>query len=161
VRPNRTWPLIIGGLLAVHVVAMLAFVWIATSDPSYAVEKDYYQKAIHWDDKRAQDARNAELGWRLAVQVLRPLRPGQQPTLRVRLVDGGGAPLIGATIGLDTFRTAMSGDPLQATLAEEGGGAYAAALPMFHDGKWELRFKVERGRDVFTYTEKRYLVVTP
>lgn len=160
-KPERAWPLIITGLLVIHVAAMLIFVWVATSDPSYAVEEDYYQKAVHWDDKRAQDARNRALGWKLTFQVQRPMAVGDRPTLRVRLADGSGAALTGAGIGLVAFRTALSGRQLRVTFAEEDGGVYTASPPMLQDGKWELRFRVELGDDVFTATERRYLVVTP
>ena len=38
-------------------------VYVATSDGSFAVEPDYYQKALHWDDARSAAAENAGLGW--------------------------------------------------------------------------------------------------
>ena len=66
---NIRWPVIIVSALAIHAVASLVVVLIAVSDPSRAVETDYYQKALRWDDKKAQDARNLSLGWSLATET--------------------------------------------------------------------------------------------
>ncbi len=53
----------IAGALAFHVISSLVVVYVATSDPSYAVEDDYYQKAVAWDEKRAQDRTERRSGW--------------------------------------------------------------------------------------------------
>ena len=42
-------------------VASLVVVFVATSDPSYAVEEDYYQKAVNWEAEQAQQERNRQL----------------------------------------------------------------------------------------------------
>jgi hypothetical protein len=96
VKKGSLWPWVIGGALVLHVIGSLVVVAIATSDSSYGVEEDYYQKAVNWDEKRAQDRTNAELGWSLEFEVAPPQRPGEQPTMNVRLVDSAGATLTGA-----------------------------------------------------------------
>jgi len=151
-----SWPLIIGGLLTVHVLTMLTFVWIANSNPSYAVEKDYYQKALHWDDRRGQEAINAFLGWSMEVSVDRTDPTG--PVLQARLTGPSG-PVTGAALRVEAFHMAHSADVLEATLEEAGPGLYRASLPMRHDGRWELRFTADRGEEHFTHTLKTHLVV--
>lgn len=159
-KKGAVWPWVIAGALALHVVASLVVVFFATSDPSYAVEEDYYQKAIDWDLKRAQDRTNEFLGWLLEFDVAPPERPGDQPRLEVTLADGEGNPLTGATVAVEAFHNSRSGDILRTVLAPaDEPGVYRATLPMRHNGRWELRFTVDQGGRQFTHSEMRHLVV--
>ncbi len=60
-----------------------------TSNPTIAVEDNYYEKALDWDRERAQDRHNRELGWRLEFTV-EPMPMSQDPITRVDLttLDG-------------------------------------------------------------------------
>jgi len=155
--PHVLWPAVIVGALAVHVVASLVTVWIATSNPSYAVEEDYYQKALAWDSSRDQERRNTELGWRLDPEVTTAASPGADPILAVRLVDRDGRSLDGAAVSVATFHNARADEILRADLVPEGDGLYSCGLAMRRSGVWELRFVVERGGERFTHRAKRYL----
>jgi len=159
VKKGSLWPWVIAGALALHVVASLVVVFVAASNPSYAVEEDYYQKALHWNDKRAQDRTNEELGWSLDLTVRPTVTPGEEPTLEVRLADAGGEPVDGAVVAVETFHNARAGDILRASLDAVGEGVYRTTLPMRHNGRWELRFTVDRGLDHFTHAEIRHLYV--
>jgi len=159
VKKGSLWPWIIAGALALHVVGSLVMVFVATSNPSYAVEEDYYQKALHWDDKRAQDRANEELGWVLDLEVHPAATPAGEPTLEVRLTDAGGEPLDGAVVAVETFHNARADDILRARLDPVGEGVYRTTLPMRHNGRWELRFTADRGQDHFTHAETRHLFV--
>ena len=90
-------------------VASLIVVYVATSDPSHAVEENYYQKAIAWDDKRAQDRVNQDLGWSLSFEAEPPARPGEQPLLEVGLVDALGT-IAGATTTMSASSVAYDSD---------------------------------------------------
>ena len=155
--PNVLWPALIIGALALHVVASLVTVWIATSNPSYAVEEDYYRKALAWDATRAQERRNAELGWQLDAEVTSAAETGGDPVLAARLTTADGRPLDGAAITLEGFHNARADDIVRAHLAGTGAGAYSSPVPMRRTGLWELRFAVERAGERFTHTEKVYL----
>ncbi|NOZ95105.1 MAG: hypothetical protein GXP47_10260 [Acidobacteria bacterium] len=159
-KASIRWPLVIAGLLTLHAAGMVTYAVIASSNPSYAVEKDYYPKALHWDDKRAQDAANAALGWTATVTA----RPGEQPgraALTVTLTDRHRRPVTGAAVHLKAFHMADSNRVLGANLGEVSTGTYAAELPMNRDGKWEIRLRARRGSDLFTPVLTQYLVVTP
>ena len=159
-KKGSLWPWVIGIALALHVIGSLVFVAIATSDSSYGVEEDYYQKAVNWDEKRAQDRTNAELGWSLEFEVTPPQRPGEQPTIEVRLADSSGEALTGASVQLETFHKARSEDIIRIAIdATDEAGAYNARIPMRRNGLWELRFTVDRGNDRFTHTETKHLFV--
>ena len=155
--PQVRWPALIVGALVIHVVASLVTVVIATSDPSYAVEEDYYQKALAWDERRVQDRHNRELGWQLAVEVAPAAAAGSEPTLVVRLADGNGQPLDGARVSATVFHNARADQILRAELTATGGGAYACPLAMRRSGVWELRFVVDHGGERFTNTVRRHL----
>ena len=159
-KKGSLWPWVIGGALALHVIGSLVFVAIATSDSSYGVEEDYYRKAVNWDEKRAQDRTNAELGWTLEFQVAPPQRPGEQPTIEVRLADSAGEPLTGASVNLETFHKARSDDIIRMTIeAADQTGLYTARPAMRRNGLWELRFTIDHSGNRFTHTETRHLFV--
>ena len=159
-KKGGAWPWVIGGALALHVIASLVVVAIATSDASYAVEEDYYQKAINWDQKRDQDRTNEELGWSLEFNATPPQQPGESPALEVRLTDRPGNPIADASIALEAFHKARSEDVLRlAVAATEEPGLYVASPAMRHNGLWELRFTVTKGADTFTHNETRHLFV--
>lgn len=158
-KRGAAWPWIIGGALALHVIVSLVVVFVATSDPSYAVEEDYYQKALAWDERRAQDHANAVLGWSFEVSALPPEQPGNQPEVEAMILDASGAPLNGAVVSIEAFHNTHSGDIIRGTLTESGDGIYSARLPLRDNGRWELRFVVQRGSDRFTFSETRHLFV--
>jgi len=154
------WPAVIIGALALHVVVSLVTVWVATSNPSYAVEENYYQKAIHWDDKRAQDGRNIALGWKIAFDVVRSETAGQPATLELRLTDRSENPLPAAGVAVEAFHNTRAGEILRARMVTGHDGRCSAPLAVHRTGVWEFRFVVERGADRFTHTETRYLPLT-
>ncbi|MFV2071674.1 MAG: FixH family protein [Thermoanaerobaculales bacterium] len=154
-------PMIIGGALAVHAVGLLLVAYLTSSNPSHAIEENYYAKALAWDSKRAQDATNSDLGWKLGFAAFPPATPGEDATLEARLHDAHGAPIDGATVSVEAFHNANAGHILRARLEAAGDGIYRAALPMKHNGRWELRFTVTRGKDRFTHTATPHLFVEP
>lgn len=155
INPGILWPTVIASALAIHVIGSLVMVYFATTNESYAVEPDYYQKALAWNDKRAQDQVNAELGWRFDF-VVTPAAPGQDPTLSVELTGSDGSPVTGAEINVEAFANARRNDVLTATLTASATG-YETNLPMRRNGLWEFRFQVTRDSELFTYRETRHI----
>lgn len=153
------WPIAIAAILGTTVVANVWVLYIANRDPSFAIEKDYYQKALRWDDEVAQQARNTALGWRLS-STLTPLA-ADGATLTVQLTDSAGARVEGATVTVAALHNARAGTVLDATLAPAAGGAYAVRLPMHRSGEWELRFQAVRGDQRFTAVQRLDAVARP
>lgn len=143
------WPLVLAGLLVGSAGANIGFMLIATSDPTFAVEPDYYKKAIDWDKTMAQEARNAELGWAVSARLEQAARPGHG-RLVARVTDRAGAPVAGARVAVEAFPSARAGQVVSAALEPEGDGVYAAGIPLARPGLWELRVRVTRGEQVFT-----------
>ncbi len=152
-KPGMGWPIGIAALLAATVAGNLAVMRIAGDDPAFAVEPDYYRKAVLYDSTLAQAARNQALGW-TAESRFAPLAPGRETPLRVTLTDSAGAPVAGATVQVTAMFNARAADRLEATLAPQPDGSYAATLPVAHAGLWEVRIEATRGGDRFTASHR-------
>ncbi|MEL6544011.1 MAG: FixH family protein [Myxococcota bacterium] len=61
------WPWLLAGLLLSGVAMNIAMVLRASNDPSFAVEEDYYQKAVNWDEYREQLRKSEALGWQFTL----------------------------------------------------------------------------------------------
>jgi len=149
--PRRAWlwPVGLAALLAASAGANLAFVVVATRDPSFAVVPDYYTKALDWDRTLAQEAHNRGLGWSLSVTTDRSTRPGQI-RLVVGLADATGVALDDAIVSVEALHGARAAELVSVTLTPAGRGRYVADLPLRRAGLWELRFRVSRAGDLFT-----------
>ena len=158
-RRGRYWPFAIAGLLLASVVANVALIVVASGDPSFAVERDYYRKALAWDAVMAQQQANADLGWSLAA-TLEPAASGGA-RLAVSLGDRAGRPLGAAQIRVEAFHGARAADVVDALLVPREDGRYDVTLPIERAGAWELRFRVQRTADAFTAVLTRELRARP
>lgn len=151
------WPLIVVTLLAGHLTICCVTIYLATSDPSFAVEPDYYNKALHWDEFNRQRYANAALGWKLDYQVDKQADVLRQRSLRCTLVDQAGQPIRDAAISLVAFphRYGTRRQTVELTATDEGD--YAATLRFGTLGLWEFRFTVKRAGQTFTYTDQRFV----
>lgn len=147
-KARRTlWPFVPPAMLLVMVSGLIVLARIASDDPSFAVEKDYYKKAVGWDAERARERESTRLGWRLDVETRRA--PAGRVELVARLIDKHGAHIERAELGVEAFHNARAAEILVAEL-DETQGAYRAALPMRRSGVWELRFVATRGHERFS-----------
>jgi nitrogen fixation protein FixH len=145
------WPVIVVALLVGGAGANIGFMIVANRDASFAVEPDYYRKALEWDQVMAQEARNAELGWTVSARLGRTGAGAARIVAAVR--DRAGAALGGATVTVEAFPSARAREIASLTLEPTtDAGVYAAALPSGRPGLWELRLRVSRSGEVFTRT---------
>lgn len=147
------WPIAVGLILGLTVAANVWLIRIANTDPSFAIEANYYQRGVHWDDEMAQQVRNARLGWRL-LATLSPIERGRGADLRVALNDSAVAPIVDASVKVWAVHVARAGQPVEVTLRSSAPGEYAARVPIERAGLWELRIDVHRGADRFTALER-------
>jgi nitrogen fixation protein FixH len=147
----RWWPVFIIALLVAGAGANIALMVIAARDPSFAVEPDYYQKALRWDEAMTQEYKNAALGWSVEAGVDSATRSG--PTsIVLKVSDRDGAPVEDASVRVTAFHNARASQIVAATLAPSRGGHYSALLPLDRPGLWELRVRVQQGDHIFTQT---------
>lgn len=145
------WPLAMTAILAGTVAMNIAVMVIAADDPSFAIERDYYARAVSWDSTVVQEARNRALGWRLVPTLSAFADDGA--VLRVSVRDATGAAIADARVHVSALFVARANDVIELPLAPDGA-AYAARLPVARGGAWELRFVVERGGHRFTSTQR-------
>lgn len=157
-KRGLAWPIAVTAILGATVGANIWVAVIASDDPSFAIEHDYYRKAVQWDSTMLQARENERLGWRLEPK-LGPIGGRDGSTLTVLLTDGSGVPIRDATIDVTAFFNARADSVLRAELHEGTGSSYDARLPIHHAGAWELRFDVRRGRERFTNTTRIDAVV--
>lgn len=144
------WPIGITALLATTVAANIWVAVIASNDPSFAIEPDYYRKAVAWDSTLEQARRNAQTGWRIAPRLGRITERGES-RLTATLTDSGGAPISGATIRVAAIAVARASRVVEATLAASSvAGEYDVTLDAPTPGQYELRFDVTAGSVHFT-----------
>ena len=145
------WPVFIVALLAVPVVAGGYLAWMATHDPTFAIESDYYRKAVAWDQTMAQEHANAALGWQTAVTAT---PQGQQLDVAVQLRDTAAVGVADAKVHVEGFFLARSKDAQEADAKLGSDGRYHALLNLPHGGLHELRVRAERGQQIFTATHR-------
>jgi nitrogen fixation protein FixH len=152
--PSRAWvwPAIVVGLLAAHVTVWIGFASVAVNDPSFAVEPDYYRKALRWDETAAQLRANEALGWKVAIASAGTTSVLGERELRCSVSGRDGRPISGAHVELVTFHHARAEDRVALALREEppGSGVYLGSPRMRKAGLWECRVTVRRGDETFT-----------
>lgn len=154
------WPAGIVALLGMSVVIQTFAIFVAHGDPSFAVEPDYEQKAANYDDVIAQRQANAALGWTASVRTVPADRPGGAVIVRVRLVDGTGAPVDGAAVSFDACHVGRASNVLHSSLSPDASGSYSVELPASRSGIWEFRITATRSDDVFTAKIRQDVLVT-
>lgn len=148
-EPGAYWAFVPAGLLITMLAGLLTLATIAADDPSFAVESDYYKKAVSWDRELEQQGENARLARKVTLET-RSL-PKQTVALALRVTDARGEPLDGAKVELEAFPNARAGQRQRLVFTEGLHGAYSAELPLTRTGLWELRLTVSRGEDRTTH----------
>ncbi|HJL40864.1 MAG TPA: FixH family protein [Myxococcales bacterium LLY-WYZ-16_1] len=144
-KASITWPLIIVAFLALSVGANVALIYFASTDPSFAVEENYYEKAIHWDETAALRAASERLGWDVKL-TSSPAR------LQIRLSDRSDEPVEGAWVEVKAFPNIRATQAVTGELRETRAGTYELEGSFLPAGIWEVRLKAERGDEVFVQT---------
>ena len=146
------WGGIIVGLLLLQIVLCTAGAYCAVGGRGVAVESDYYNKALHWDDHLALEEKSRRLGWTTQLDVGSAETSRGERALMLNLHDRTGAPLNNADVEIAYFHHAHALDLRKATLRMIRPGFYSASVELEHRGIWEFRLTVKRGKDTFIQT---------
>jgi nitrogen fixation protein FixH len=150
-KREHLWPLAISAILIGTVAVNFWVMHVASADPSFSIEPNYYARAISWDSTVAQQEQNRTLGWRLTPTLSRYDEDGA--ILRVSLTDSSGRAITHARVRVAALFIARANDVFDVHL-EPDGDDYAVRLPVKHRGEWELRFTVQDGTQRFTSTQR-------
>ena len=144
---SKLWPAALVAVLAITVAANVAIYWTANHDSSFAVEPDYYQRAIDWDSTVARGQRSAALAWTSEVRLSAP--EAGQATLSVTLAARDGAPLDSADVRAALSHNAQGANVFQVRLLPSGPGLYATRVPSTAQGLWRVDVAATLGDDVY------------
>ncbi len=150
IAKERIWPTLVIAALGGNLILGAVMVRVAAGDRHFAVEPDYYSKAVGWDSTMAQADRNRALGWQ-AVPSLGAVSVGVADTVAIMLRTATGVAVSGATVTIEAMPVAYATEVVRAELAPgHEPGRYAAVVPMSRAGLWEVRLRAVRGADHFT-----------
>ncbi len=138
---GKRWAWIVVGLLGVQMAGVVMMMRIAKDDAGFAVEPDYYEKAVRWDETARARASAERLGWGAEATLGPVIGRGGERELRV-VVNAAGTGLTGATVRAEVFPHARSGQRSRVELVELEGGEYAARVAAVRGGLWEVRLEV-------------------
>jgi len=140
------WALVPVVLLGTMFVGWGVMISLALDDPAFAIEPEYYDKAVHFDEHRAEARESRELGWSLQVA---PRLDAEGALVDVTLRDRQGRPIKDASVKATVFHNARSSQWRQLEFRGDGHGRYSQRLAPWRPGLWELRFEVQRGGQRF------------
>lgn len=141
---SSLWAWVPVGLLSAMFIGLGTLTYIAVSDPHFALEPDYYDKAVHWDRSQALARESAATGLRVTVAPLHRSSDGSV-VVRLSLVDRDVRPVVGATVAVEAFPNAFASHVERPALSEEGPGVYVGRIPRAVLGVWELRLTATSG----------------
>ena len=144
------WALVPVFLLASSVLGVGSMAFVATHDPSFSTEPDYYQKAVRWDQTQAQAAENQRLGYQFTLPRTLPVTPGRRALVELVLRDRSGQMVSGAHVKAEAFSNLAASETTALAFNEREPGRYEAALVVTHVGVWDFRVAAERGAEHFT-----------
>ncbi len=146
----QRWALAAPLILGLMLLGLGAMTRLAMDDPGFALESQYYTKALHWDEHRAELTESRRLGWKSHLAW-------SGDHFELELKDRAGAPIRDATLTLTAFPVARSAAPEQLRAQALGDGRYQATPARPRPGLWELRLVAERGAQRFLETQRLQL----
>lgn len=146
---GRFWIGFVVVLLGLNVGVCALTVYAALSTRGASIEKDYYQKALHWDTTKQQRELNAALGWSLAVRLEQTETAGTM-TVLVTLKDGANAGIRNAKLKAEAFHTGHRERAVTLKFESLGEGEYRATLPVEFAGTWRFSFIADAVGMTFT-----------
>ena len=142
------WPIYLGGLLSMSVVASGVIVWVATRPDTPRPMRGYYEAARAWDAGEAVEQASRELGWSVRYELPPdvPHVPGMPRPVDVHVADREGTPVSGLSGSLFAIRPSdtrlnQSGD---LTALPQTPGTYRTLIRIDAPGAWELRIDVRQ-----------------
>jgi len=152
--PNRRvrlpWALVPVALLLSSALGVGWMAIVAVRDPHFAIEPDYYQKAIGWDRTQAQAATNQRLGYTITAPGVVKFDVHGLASLELTIRDRNGQPVTGAQLTARAFANAYSGKLLHVGFEEQAAGRYRAKFAVDHPGQWVLQLAGSLGGELFT-----------
>ncbi len=137
------WPIYLGSLLAMSVVACGVLVWVATRPDSPRPIKGYYETAKAWDADEAVEDASRQLGWTVRYELPSdvPHYAGMPRPVDVRVATRDGNPVSGLSGRLLALRPSDTRLNQEGSLTElpQQPGTYRTLVRLDEPGAWEIR----------------------
>jgi hypothetical protein len=137
------WPIYLGSLLAMSVIACGVLVWVATRPDVPRPIKGYYEAARAWDADEAVEQASRQLGWSVRYELPSdvPHLTGMPRPVDVRVADRDGKPvsgLVGRLFAIRPSDTRLNQSGALVALPQ-AAGSYRTLVRLDAPGTWELR----------------------
>jgi hypothetical protein len=136
------WPLIVIGLLLGHISIMVTAVVLATTDKSFAVLPDYYQKAVNWDRSQAALRASEKLGWQVILVPSPEVDPTGHRTISLTLTDSANRPIANADVEVTAYHQARANEVIQTTFHTDSAGQASQVVTMRREGFYQINIIV-------------------
>lgn len=146
---GHRWIAIVVALLVSSLLAQVILLVVASSDPAFAIEPDYEQRARNWDAEQRQQSVNRALGWTVDLRT-RPTTGDDGFEVALVAADRAGAAITGADVTIEALANARARQVHRPVLAEPEAGRYTGRVRARRSGLWEFRVVVERGDERYT-----------
>lgn len=157
-RARFVMPAVVLGFLGTHMLFIFTAITLAVGDPSFAVVPDYYQKAVDWDEHKAERAASEALDWTVEITPSRTVSIRGERAIEVAVHDARGNPVNGADVSVSVYHHARASKVIESELATTGDpGHYAATLDMRNEGVWNITLRITRDSDSYIQTDKTYV----
>ncbi|MFN3168598.1 MAG: FixH family protein [Phycisphaeraceae bacterium] len=152
-----TMPAVVLGLLGGHMVFILIAITLATGDRSFAVVPDYYNKAVDYDQRKAELAASEGLGWQVEFQPGVDVDAKGDRELVVVVRDRDGRAVTDAEVRVSCYHYARASEPVLMELTEWLPGQYAGAGRLSREGFWQFEVIATRGDQRFVSDTKQFV----
>ena len=152
-EPKHMWMSLPVILLMMSVSIGLTGYFLASKGIDAEVERDYYSRALNWDQHQALVAASLDLGWHVEVTpgYLSSNEPLASQIIEVSLtlVDREGKAVEGASGSIEAFQVAHGDHTVDSILIESAPGVYRANFQPKYRGSWVWILRFDRGDEVF------------
>jgi len=157
---NR-WAFFPVAMLGFSVVLAVVTVQAALHGQGAAPERNYYGKAVAWEDVQRQRAENDRLRWNVTPSFAASEADRRVPRLELSVADKWDLPIEGGVVSVEAIPVKAVDLGGEIALAEKSPGRYTADLPARMDGQWEFRVRIDRQGERYTDTFRRVLRFGP
>lgn len=154
VRKSSWIPWLFVGMFGVIVLVNGIMATFAFGTWSGLSTRGAYEKGVAYNETLADRARQAALGWQVAVSL-----EGQTPGLTVVLLDKQGVALWADSVRAKLTRPTQQGHDFEVELEDRGAGRFSAPLDLALPGIWDVTLTVTEAGE--TMVSSRRVVWTP